>query len=354
MPRVIDTEQALKAWLPDLQASPWVAIDTEADSLHAYPEKLCLIQVSVPGADRLVDPLAGVDLACFYEALGGHELILHGGDYDLRLLHRHAGFVPGSIFDTMMAARLLGCTQFGLASLVEQFLGVKLEKGPQTADWARRPLTERMEAYARNDTRHLHPLATRLREDLSAKGRLEWHREYCQRLIRESVQPVEVDTDRVWRVKGSHKLDRHGLAVVRELWHWREREAVAANRPPFFILNHERLSEIAAAAVTGRPWHSLIPPRYSERRRQTLLQAVEKGIALPKSDWPDRIRGTGQRPNEAEKRRFAALQNHRDARARELGIDPTLIASRSTLFSLAREGENAAAGLMAWQRTLLS
>src|SRR3974390_497063 len=164
--RVIDTEQGLAAFLPILRAASWVAVDTEADSLHAYPEKVCLIQISTSSSDRLVDPLARLDLNPLLDALTGHELTMHGADYDLRLLLKHHEFIPSAIFDTMLAARLLGLRQFGLSHLVEKFLGVKLEKGPQKANWAMRPLTERMERYARNDTRHLKPLADGLKPEL--------------------------------------------------------------------------------------------------------------------------------------------------------------------------------------------
>ncbi len=160
--RVIETDEKLAAWLPKLRAAKWVALDTEADSLHAYPEKVCLIQISIADGDRLVDPLAKINLDPLLEALNAHELIMHGADYDLRLLRKHHEFTPSAIFDTMLAARLLGERQFGLSSLVEKFLGVKLDKGSQKADWARRPLTEKMEIYARNDTRHLKPLADKL------------------------------------------------------------------------------------------------------------------------------------------------------------------------------------------------
>ena len=167
---MIDSEQKLASYLPVLRAAHWVAVDTEADSLHAYPEKVCLIQISTASGDRLVDPLAGLDLDPLLEALSGHELIMHGADYDLRLLRKHHEFVPSAIFDTMLAARLLGLRQFGLGHLVEKYLGVKLEKGPQKANWALRPLTERMERYARNDTHYLKPLADRLKPELEAKG----------------------------------------------------------------------------------------------------------------------------------------------------------------------------------------
>src|SRR3954469_16605168 len=146
-----------------LQAASWVSVDTEADSLHAYPEKVCLIQISTTEGDRLVDPLAEMDINPLLDSLAGRELIFHAADYDLRLLRKHHDFTPSEIFDTMLASRLLGERQFGLGSLVEKYLGVKLDKGPQKADWAQRPLTARMEEYARNDTRHLKTLEEKLR-----------------------------------------------------------------------------------------------------------------------------------------------------------------------------------------------
>src|SRR5260370_4233366 len=117
------------------------------------------------------------------DALNAHELIMHGADYDLRLLEKHHQFVPSAIFDTMLASRLLGEKQFGLSALVEKFLGVKLDKGSQKADWAQRPLTERMEKYARADTHHLKPLADKLRAELKIKKRLAWHQESFAQLI---------------------------------------------------------------------------------------------------------------------------------------------------------------------------
>src|SRR5262245_6641076 len=219
-----------------VRAAEWVALDTEAASLHAYPEKLCLIQLSLPGVNDLVDPLAALDLSRLLAALRGHELILHGADYDLRLLRRTCGFVPKHIFDTMLAARLLGFSEFSLTSLVNRLLGIHLEKGPQTADWARRPLTERMVAYALNDVRYLKPAADSLRAALEAKGRLDWHWETCARLVQDCSKVRSPDQDQVWRLKGASRLDRRGLVVLRELWRWRDQEAMAANRPPYFLL----------------------------------------------------------------------------------------------------------------------
>ncbi len=351
--RVIDTPEELAAFLPRLRAAGWVALDTEADSLHAYPEKLCLIQISIAGHDRLVDPLIGLDLSPLLDALNGRELILHGADYDLRLLHKHCRFTPSTIFDTMLAARLAGERQFGLSCLVEKFLGVKLDKASQKADWSRRPLTEKMEAYARNDTRSLQPLAEKLGRQLRQQGRLAWHQECCARLVAECSQPPIVDGASVWRVKGSHHLGRPALAVLRELWHWREQEAVAANRPPFFILNHERLAAVAAAAAGNQPLEDLLPPRMSPRRRAALLAAVDAGRAVPSDRQPELIRQKFMRPPEAERRRYAELVRRRDAHAERLGIDPTLIGSKATLGSLAQDWDHHAPDLMNWQRELL-
>jgi ribonuclease D len=194
---LIDHENKLGALLSEFRVADWVAIDTEVDSLHAYPEKLCVLQISSAGRYELIDPLAGLNLDPLWPILRKHELILHGADYDLRLLRRTFGFVPHKVFDTMIAARLLGYKEFSLISLVSAKLGVTLEKGPQKMNWARRPLTERMERYARNDTRYLKPVAEILRAELKARGRLNWLNETCAQLIRETSREKKPDAQTV-------------------------------------------------------------------------------------------------------------------------------------------------------------
>ena len=350
---VIDRQQDLETLLPKVKSAQWVAVDTEADSLHAYPEKLCLIQVSIAGLDRLVDPLAGLDLKPFFAALEPHEVIFHAADYDLRLLYRHHEFAPRKVFDTMLAARLVGRTQFGLAHLVDSLLGVKLDKAPQRANWAMRPLTERMSCYAINDTQHLKPLADKLRAELVSKGRLQWHQEWCARLIRESAVGKESDPDRVWRIKGSAVLPPRALAVLRELWQWRESEAVAANRPPYFVLAHETLLKVSATAINGEPYEPLFPRGLSQRRRRGAIEAVKRGLGLPKAALPQPFKHRFHRPTEAERKRFLEYSRRRDRQAQRLKLDPTVIASRADLARLAHDWEEHAAELMSWQRELL-
>jgi ribonuclease D len=351
---VIDRETSLAEFLRPVQHAPWVALDTEADSLHAYPEKLCLLQFSLPDRDVLVDPLAGLDLVPLFQALARKRLLLHGADYDLRLLWRTFGFVPDSVFDTMLAARLLGYEELSYDALVARFVSVRLEKGPQRADWAKRPLTERMVAYAMNDSRYLRPVHDALVRELEEKGRLTWHAETCARLVEDSTRPRKEDPDLAWRIKGAHALDRRGLAVLRRLWYWRDDEARRASRPPFFVLSHDTLVAVAAAAAHRRDWLGLLPRHLSSRRQEGLRTALEEALALPESEWPVHRRPTGLRLTVAQRRRCEDLRRRRDRAAHALGLDPAIVASRGLLVELAAGGDAGQAQLMDWQRQLLA
>jgi len=346
---VIADGKSLEGVVAALKQSAWLAVDTEANSLHAYPEQLCLIQFSVEAGDFLVDTLAGLDLSALLAAMSGRELIFHGADYDLRMLRKTFNFVPSSIFDTMTAARLLGYQQFGLGHLVETHLGVKLEKGPQKMDWARRPLTPRMEEYARNDTRYLKPLSDLLRKELEAKGRVEWQKETCQQLITDCAE-IPTGNSEQWRLKGSDRLDPRGLAVLRELWKWREREAVAANKPPFFVLNHDLLLRLAHEAERIDDINRILPPRMSSRRREAILHAIAHAQRIPQEELPRKRVNVLYQPTVQEQRRFLALRQVRDRIAVDLQIDPTLIASRSTLVLLSQDWDKYQGGQAASHR----
>src|SRR5262249_51316710 len=198
------------------------------------------------------------------------------------------------------------------------------------------------------------PLADKLREDLKSKGRLSWHQESCARLIAECTQAHPTDMDSVWRIKGSHLLGRPALAILRTLWQWRETEAITANRPPFFVMSHEALVDVAAAAATQRPIDPLLPKNLSERRRAGIADAISEGLATPPEKMPKILQRVNHRPTEAERKRFLEIQKKRDAHAHALGIDPTLIASRATLSDLARNWDKYAPDLMNWQLALLS
>src|SRR5437762_9593028 len=262
---MIQTDSQLSELLPKLAAVDRIAVDTEADSLHCYFEKLCLIQISVPGHDYLVDPLANVDLEPLAEGLTRKEIVLQGADFDLRLLRRSLNFVATRIFDTVIAARLLGIREFSLSALVERFFGIVLSKGSQKANWAQRPLPRHMAEYAMNDTRYLLPLAEKLETALRERGRLEWFRQSCQRALEQTAVQRVRDEDEAWRISGSGKMDGRTSAILSELWRWREKEAQAADRPAFHILQSHLLLEAAQAFAEGK-----VPDfrHFSERRRQ--------------------------------------------------------------------------------------
>jgi ribonuclease D len=351
---VIETDRQLADLLPKIDAAPWVALDTEADSLHAYPEKLCLIQISLPEAHELIDPLAECNLELLLRALVKKEILLHGADYDLRLLYRTFQFVPKAIFDTMWAARLLGCREFSLRDLVGQNLGVTLEKGPQKMNWALRPLPERMATYALNDTRHLHPLAELLRARLIQQNRLSWHTEVCANVIQECARPRQENPEGLWRIKGSDRLEPAALAILRELWQWRETEALKSNKPPYFIFSHERLVALSAAAARGSSADTIVPRHVPPARAARLAAAVERGLGASPSQYPHPRRSTGVRLTREQQRKFDELKQIRDGQAENLGLDSTVIATKGELILLAKDGEQSAMSLMKWQRLLLN
>jgi ribonuclease D len=347
---VIATAAQLSELLPQIEKISRVAVDTEADSLHCYREKLCLIQISVPGSDHIVDPLADVDLAPLCAVLQPKEIILHGADYDLRLLRRALNFTPRQIFDTVIAARLLGIREFSLAAMLKRHFGVELTKGSQKANWAKRPLPERMIEYAIKDTHYLLPLAEKLESELQEAGRLDWFRQSCQRAIEQAAVDRSRDMEEAWRISGAGSLPPRTAAVLRELWKWREKEAEAADRPSFHILQNHELLRAAEEFVAGRT------PDYrhfSPRRRSHFRQAAENALKMPEEKWPVKRRRTGTRPTAEVVRRADELKHRRDRAAGELKVEPTILAPRTALEAIASDETCAETILVPWQRQLL-
>src|SRR5436190_18830565 len=347
---MIQTDSQLADLLRRLEPHDRIAVDTEADSLHCYYEKLCLIQLSFGGNDYLIDPLAGFDLTPLANALAEKEIVLQGADFDLRLLRRSMNFVATRIFDTVIAARLLGIREFSLSALVEKFFGVVLTKGSQKANWAQRPLPWHMAEYAMNDTHYLLPLAETLEADLRERGRLEWFRQSCVRALEQtSVQRVR-DEDEAWRISGSGKMDGRTSAILRELWRWREKEAQAADRPAFHVLQSHLLLEAAEAFAAGK-----VPDfrHFSERRRQAFRAAGEKGLQLPEAAWPGRRPRVRGRSTPQMERAAEELRRRRDAVANEHGLEPSIIAPRGALDAVAADESQSTAPLAPWQRSLL-
>jgi len=342
-----------------------VALDTEADSLHSYYEKVCLIQLAADGEAYIVDPLAGLALSGLLDVLAAKTLLFHGADYDLRMLRASLRFRPrGEVHDTMIAAQVIGLKDFGLAALAERFCGVALAKSSRKADWARRPLTPTQLAYAADDVRHLPAIADALLEEVQRLGRYHWYRESCQRMVASTARDRVRDPENAWRIKGLKGLNAHQLAFVRELWRWRESEAQRADRPPFMVLGNPQLRDLAVWAA-AHPAASLahgprLPRNCTGRRLHALERAVEHARALPRPEWPkDRARGGSRRPDAAS-HAVSALMAECARIAGDLGLAPPLLASRATLETIVARRPRSASEILAcspmlpWQVELLA
>jgi ribonuclease D len=354
---VIASEPELADLIGQIQAANRVALDTEADSLHSYREKLCLLQFSVPSAeatcretDFIVDPLSNLDLDPLRHALEPREIVLHAADYDLRMLRRGLNFTASRIFDTVIAARLLGIREFSLGALVKRFFGVELHKHSQKANWGLRPLPPRMLKYAVDDVHYLLPLVAKLEEELERVHRRDWFRQSCGRAIELAAAERERIQDEIWRIAGAGALEPNTGAVLRALWQWREAEAEIADRPPFHILQNRELLK-AAESFTLRQ----VPDykHFSARRRQTFREAAKIALQSSQSEWPVMRRRFGSRPTAEMRRRADQLRERRDKSAGQLELEPSFIASRGALEAIAADPARATALLVPWQRELI-
>lgn len=360
----IDTQKEFDAWIATVASAPTLAIDTEADSLHSYFDKVCLVQMSIPGHDVLIDPLAEIDLAPLGPILADPSItkIFHGGDYDLRILNRDFGFEVNNLIDTMICAQLLGYEAFGLGALLARHFKIEVNKAHQRADWAKRPLTRELREYAATDTRHLIELAAILRSELESLGRWEWAVEEFERLGTIRYSPAEPDGEGWRKVKGSGRLDRRGMAVLAQLHAWRDEQARKADRPAFKVLGTEAVLSIS----TRRP-------KTEEELRQTpgmaawqsrkyapeILPMIERALALPESELPERKAAKSwQRDRDLEKM-IDKLKDIRDRIAGDLKIDSSLLAPRHVLTAIATQRPTTPAelesvpNLRRWQRSLL-
>ena len=358
---LVDTAEGLRELVRYLSQFDECAMDTEADSMHHYSVKLCLIQISAGGHHWLVDPLCGVDLSPLWKCKAVQQLTFHGADYDLRMLGMTYGFWPKKIYDTMLAAKFLGEERLGLASLVETNFGRKLQKDNQKADWTLRPLPDHMCAYAAMDTVFLDEIRARQTKRLKEQGKLAWLEQTCAQLVEQSRTPRPVDpNEESWRIRGSNKLNGRELQLLRALWKWRESEAEKLDRPPYKVANPDLMLDIVSAAseCAGEitPDHlPRLPRNFNGTRLETFLAALNDAMAAPESDWPKRIRTPFVAPPSPDANLMEQLRALRDSRATELGFDTAMLANRNQLIALAMPGKRnwperfQNAGFLPWQ-----
>ena len=325
-------------------------LDTEADSLHHYAEKLCLVQLAYGDKFALIDPLAIADLSSFLEVLDAGEVWFHGADYDLTLFKKTYGWVPAKVRDTQIAARLTGSRHFGLAALVEQYFGKTLSKASQKADWSRRPLPATMLSYAVDDVRYLLPLADNLMSQLTDKKRMSWFYQSCESLRKSVAERAAVVKEDPWRVQGSGRLHPRGLAILKALWEWRDAVAMGRDVPCFRIMSNKQLVDVALAFEQGR---LPTPPNgWRPRWKQEYHQVLATVQAQEESEWPRRVRTQGGRLSERAREQLDRLCAEREKAAADLELEPSLLGSKSTLEQVVA-GTEGIKELMPWQLEVL-
>jgi ribonuclease D len=325
----------------ELTTTTEIALDTEGDSLHHYPERLALVQLGLPdGTVWLVDPIALPDLAPLGPLFAdpARTLLLHAGDNDLVHLKRRYGLAFGAVFDSAIAGRFLGGRALGLDVLLETYLGVVLPPSRQKDDWSERPLSPAQLAYAAADVQHLFALKARLVEELARVGRLAWVEEECAALAAQPAPERPIDPDPWLGVKGARDLPPRGMAILRELWALREELARAADRPPFKILNEETMLRVAQAVPGDANALGAVPgitPRVLGRWGGAMLAAVERAVAMEDAGLPVLPRHKRPVVPGAMSRRIEKLRRWRaDATAR-VGLEPGVLLPNRLITTIA-------------------
>ena len=353
-PKLVQNARDFAEMMAHLRTQSLVAVDTESDSLYRYTPRVCLIQISTyrPGAaasaiestdiagivDYLVDPLKLQTLDPLGQVLGDPavEVILHAAENDILLLNRDFGFEITNVFDTQLAARILGRNGVGLAAMLEEEFGVISDKSMQRTDWGRRPLSPQQMTYAQLDTHYLPALRRRQIEQLITQDRLREAQEAFEFLtqIRYS-EPTESRS--FWSMKGTREVDREQTGLLEELWLWREQTAQRLERPPFKVVNDRVLIEL-----TQNPPSSLrdlnqisgLSSLQVDRYGAEILRAVARGKERPLPELPMPAPRPETLLNRRDQRIFQSLRQWRSATSEARGVDPDIVFSNDLLLQI--------------------
>jgi ribonuclease D len=341
-PSYIDTTSAADRFLSAVEQSTTVAVDTEGASFHRFVDRIYLLQMSTRDVTAVLDPLAIGKPAALGRILESDriEKVFHDADYDLRLLHQDYGWNTRRLFDTRVAAQLLGIRAFGLAALLERSFGLKLDKKHQRADWSMRPLPKDMLDYASQDTMYLLELRDRLAGELEGTGRWSWAEEEFERLEGTRWEQPEGEDTGYMRIKGARDLDRRELAIFHELVRFRDGIARELDRATFRVAGNEALFAVAKerpqtmealSAIKG------VPRGIAERRGAEMLAAVRRGMEVPEDQLPKFPRAPRWDRDADFDNRVNALRTAREEAAQRLGLDPGFLCAREKLETIARK-----------------
>lgn len=338
----LDKPSDVDRFLDEISEVKELALDTEGASFHRFLDRIYLLQISTRDRGVIIDPLPIGSPAKLGALLQSNdvEIVFHDADYDLRLLHQDYGWHVTNIFDTRIAAQLLGIKSFGLAALLEQFFDVKLDKKHQRADWSMRPLTADMLEYAAQDTRYLLPLRDHMKSELEQRGRWHWAAEEFSRLEGTRWE-AEEEMEGFLRLKGARDLTRRELAVLREVANWRDTVAAQLDRATFRVMGNEVLFELARRMPRSVSELSAIkgmPKGMIERAGSDIVEAIRRGMEAPEAELPKFPRGQRWNKDRDFDDRVNRLKTVRDAAATRLELDPGVLCSRERLENIARSG----------------
>lgn len=362
-PVYLDTPSVVDSFLASLGDVRVLALDTEGASFHRFVDRIYLLQLSTRDKTAIIDPIPIGTPPRLGRLLEDPavEIVFHDADYDLRLLHQDYGWHPRNIFDTRIAAQLLGLKAFGLAALLERYFGVKLDKKHQRADWSMRPLPQGMLDYAAQDTIHLLELRDRLKDELERADRWDWAAEEFALL--EGTRWTDDDpANSFLRIKGARDLARRELAILRELVPWRDNVARQLDRATFRVVGNEQLLDVARQQPATRDALAAIkgmPRGMIESRGNEVLEAVKRGLAAPESMLPRFPKAPRWDRDPDFDARAGALKTVRDAAATRLDLDPGVLCSRDRMEAVARrnpasiEELESVPELRRWQRAVL-
>lgn len=334
--KYLDTLAAWQHAAAELSREPRIAVDLEANSLYAYRERVCLIQISSETQDYILDPLAGFAFPELGVILADPaiEKVFHASEYDLLLLKREFDFTVTNLFDTMWAARILGYTHMGLAGFLEEHFGVVMSKKHQKANWGARPLTQDMLAYAQNDTHYLLRLRDIFAERIAEAGREREASEIFANACQTRATERAFDPDSFWKIKGVRELRPRAQAIMKVLVELREEEARRRDLPPFKVIPNHVLIECAASAPGDLRALAKLPtvtPKLVERYGDRILKAIAAGKADPIPKPPQR----GKRTEPEVIARFDKLFQWRKELAQSRGVESDVILPKQTLWAIA-------------------
>ncbi len=357
---VVSQPAQLSASARELVGSHTIALDTESNSFHRYPEQLCLIQIASRHKVYIIDTISLHDLAPLRDVLADASIkkVIHSADYDIRSLDRHSGLHIRNVFDTSIAARFTGITQLGLEAITRDLLGITINKSKrlQRADWGRRPLPTEALEYAATDVRHLLALREILDQRLRTLGRESWVAEECARIEEVRYTTPNLETAYLY-IKGSKDLDGRGLAVLQSLFLFREEEARRQHRPLFFVLPDATLIFLATSPKVAFSEVPGLGQTGLKRFGQGLRQALHNGITAPPIHRPHPIKAV--RASKEQVQRLIRLKEWRTSLGSRLSLDPSLLWPLTSLERLAKAPDTlsvelASDGIRHWQRDVVA